>query len=175
METRQLYGGAITMSIPVGFMDASLLREIPDTQEVYVNDRKQSESQVLNDGLGLESSVVIDLLERVESQDPLQVHIEEILRLNDVPSNTVKIAEKQRIVTETLSDAQLTVVQLDNSTKLCIGLLRLGEFATDVLVTLTDSLNTKEPIRDFADSSRLISIMKSMLESFKVIDSKLFG
>ncbi|GAA5835593.1 hypothetical protein JCM9279_004590 [Rhodotorula babjevae] len=36
MATRELYGGAITASIPPSFLDASDLRQVPDTQEVFL-------------------------------------------------------------------------------------------------------------------------------------------
>jgi len=36
----ELYGGAITTVVPPGFIDASTLREVRDTQEVYVNSRR---------------------------------------------------------------------------------------------------------------------------------------
>ncbi|GAA5929497.1 hypothetical protein JCM3775_002357 [Rhodotorula graminis] len=36
MATRELYGGAITASIPASFLDASDLRQVPDTQEVFL-------------------------------------------------------------------------------------------------------------------------------------------
>ncbi|KAN0059823.1 hypothetical protein ACQY0O_008397 [Thecaphora frezii] len=35
-EIRQLFGGAITAEFPVGFLDASELRQIPDNQEVLI-------------------------------------------------------------------------------------------------------------------------------------------
>uniref|UniRef100_A0A0K3CEM9 Ran-interacting Mog1 protein n=1 Tax=Rhodotorula toruloides TaxID=5286 RepID=A0A0K3CEM9_RHOTO len=36
MAQRQLYGGAITTTIPPSFIDASDLRQVPDTQEVFL-------------------------------------------------------------------------------------------------------------------------------------------
>ncbi|TNY17873.1 hypothetical protein DMC30DRAFT_428852 [Rhodotorula diobovata] len=36
MTSRPLYGGAITASLPPSFLDASDLRQVPDTQEVFL-------------------------------------------------------------------------------------------------------------------------------------------
>lgn len=70
-EVAQLYGGAITANLPEGFVDASMFREIPDTQEVYV-------SQSVDD------SVVIDLMESVEETGDaaVDVHLKEIAEMN---------------------------------------------------------------------------------------------
>ena len=52
-----LYGGAVTTVLPAGFLDASLFRSVPDTQEVYVNGRRPagdtSSGYNADDGLGL--------------------------------------------------------------------------------------------------------------------------
>jgi hypothetical protein len=37
-EQRDLFGGAITVSLPKGFIDASDFRQVPDNQEVLVRD-----------------------------------------------------------------------------------------------------------------------------------------
>ncbi|EST05064.1 Ran-interacting Mog1 protein [Kalmanozyma brasiliensis GHG001] len=37
-ETRALFGGAITVELPKGFIDASDFRQVPDNQEVLVRD-----------------------------------------------------------------------------------------------------------------------------------------
>jgi hypothetical protein len=63
-----LFGAAITCYLPNTFADVSALREVPDNQEVWL------------DTQGF-TSVVVDLLERVEKPDEeaLKVHLEEIL------------------------------------------------------------------------------------------------
>ncbi|RSH76761.1 uncharacterized protein EHS24_005339 [Apiotrichum porosum] len=37
LQPRQLFGGAITMPIPVGYLDASDMRQVPDNQEVFLS------------------------------------------------------------------------------------------------------------------------------------------
>ncbi|KAJ3336307.1 hypothetical protein HDU93_003111 [Gonapodya sp. JEL0774] len=50
MALRELFGGAIKAKISDGFLDASQLREIPDTQEVFVHSQT-------------DASVIIEILE----------------------------------------------------------------------------------------------------------------
>lgn len=56
-QTRQLFGGAITTSMPDGFDDMSKIREIPDNQEVF--------SQASTD-----RSVIVELLEQHDVAPP---------------------------------------------------------------------------------------------------------
>jgi len=67
--TAQLFGGAITASIPSSFIDASNLRQVPDNQEVFV------------DGDGL-ASVTFDILEKLETSDvekAIAIHLSEVV------------------------------------------------------------------------------------------------
>lgn len=77
--TTNLYGGSIKVVLPSNFIDASDFRQVPDNQEVFVNDNN-------ND------SIVFDILERVnaEDEDAVQEHVKEIAVLNNV-SNELTI------------------------------------------------------------------------------------
>lgn len=50
----QLFGGALCADFPPKFLDASVLRQIPDNQEVFLQDSKEN------------LTVIIELLEKVE-------------------------------------------------------------------------------------------------------------
>ncbi|KAF2666731.1 Mog1p/PsbP-like protein [Microthyrium microscopicum] len=50
--THPLFGGAITTSLPTGYLDASTMRDIPDTQEVFLDPNSNT-------------NIIISLLERV--------------------------------------------------------------------------------------------------------------
>ncbi|KAK9447825.1 uncharacterized protein V1518DRAFT_420529 [Limtongia smithiae] len=52
-----LFGGAITIDLPDGFLDASTFRQVPDNQEVFVS----QDSSETND-----TSIIIELVERLE-------------------------------------------------------------------------------------------------------------
>ncbi|RMZ70504.1 ran-interacting mog1 [Pyrenophora seminiperda CCB06] len=64
-----LYGGAITMDLPSNYADASQIRQIPDNQEVYL------------DNAGY-SSVVVEILEYVHKssdEEALQYHFADLV------------------------------------------------------------------------------------------------
>ncbi|KAH9967891.1 Mog1p/PsbP-like protein [Russula dissimulans] len=74
-----LFGGAITVSLPEDFFDASLLRQVPDTQEVYLS----SDS---------DDSIIVEILERVSQSDSAgaaRFHFEAIAHDNDAFSSSV--------------------------------------------------------------------------------------
>lgn len=67
-----LYGGAISAELPKDAIDVSDFRQIPDTQEVFLLEKPN----------GLDQSIIIDLLERVEATnlaEVLAVHLDDIL------------------------------------------------------------------------------------------------
>lgn len=81
-----LYGGAISVQIPTDFIDASQFREIPDTQEVFVNTRQ-------------DDSIVFDLMERVEAtndQQALKDHLSEISEINNNGSQFTQLYNETR-------------------------------------------------------------------------------
>jgi len=53
----ELYGGAAKCLMPVGWIDASTLREIPDHQEVYLHPEAHFEQSVIIEILQFESNV----------------------------------------------------------------------------------------------------------------------
>ncbi|KAA8896373.1 hypothetical protein TRICI_006907 [Trichomonascus ciferrii] len=96
----ELYGGAITSTIPSGFVDVSNFRQVPDTQEVFVCDRD-----------GYDDSVVFDIMERVEGDDveAVKEHLNELSVLNSVG---------QDYITLQLTRVDMKKQKLDNSTEL---------------------------------------------------------
>ncbi|KAF5097300.1 hypothetical protein D0Z00_002441 [Geotrichum galactomycetum] len=163
MTTTELYGGAITAAIPAGFVDASMFREIPDTQEVYV-------SQTVDD------SILVDLMEAVEGssgEEILNVHLKEIAEINNVANHEYsRVFSKEVPVTKIGRDTvgYMTIsieparkwgreAQLENITEnlpapllaMVLAVVRLERVSTDLLVTF----NT--PIVSKADYERLLS------------------
>lgn len=196
MSTKELYGGAIVAAIPNGFVDASMFREIPDTQEVYV-------SQSVDD------SLVIDLMEAVQGSnidDIVNIHLNEIAEINNVANHEYsRIFSKEVPVSKleqgtvgyvTISieparkwgrEAQLqkTAENLDAPLlAMVLGLVQLERAKTDLLVTFNI------PIVSKADYERLMSgdaenlpervqnglkSVEQFLETLEVKDWKLFG
>ncbi|CCF60613.1 hypothetical protein KAFR_0K02570 [Kazachstania africana CBS 2517] len=179
-----LYGGAITSVIPEGFLDASMLREVPDTQEVFVNSRKENESFV--DGLGMNESIVVDLLQRVDAVNDdaaLKVHIEEIASLNDAQEgfqvlkhDKINGNSQSCIIVE--SALKWGKQDLKESVLICVGLIRLKDVDTDALITINVPLTQQETgLKSETLPSRALaaySLLHDMIKQFKVIDNSLF-
>lgn len=184
MGVTELYGGAITTFIPDGFLDASMLREVPDTQEVYVNSRQEQEAEMAEDGLGTNESVIIDLLQRVDAQDDdaLLVHVEDITALNG--GNSFDIIKK-----DTAPDGTITCILAESAYKwgkkdlkealiICLALKRLRDVETDVVISINVPLLPKElqehdevPPRAYA----CYKILHEMVKQFKIEDKSLFA
>lgn len=198
-----LYGGAITTVIPDGFLDVSMLREVPDTQEVYVNSR--SENDANDDGLGFNESVIVDLLQRVEEGDDkkaLEFHLKEIADLNG--STQWEVLKYQALESQTLATSGAIAqccVMLETAYKWgkvnekeivvsCIGLIRLEDVDTDVLITVNVPLDAKKypeetwtnlesAVKDEsllpARISAAYSILLQIVQKFQVKDKSLFA
>ncbi|CCH59825.1 hypothetical protein TBLA_0B10080 [Henningerozyma blattae CBS 6284] len=181
----QLYGGAITTVMPEGFVDVSMIREVPDTQEVYVNNRESKET--FTDGLGYNESIIVDLLEQVTSMDlklALGEHLEDIFQLNG--STKYKVEQLKQI-----DNHNITCIVWEETHKSgkqarteivmsCIGLIRLAEFTTDVLVTMNVPLSTSDAstidLKHLPAQVRAAyKILQEIVKKFKVIDKSLFA
>ncbi|KAJ2836175.1 hypothetical protein FBU31_001440 [Coemansia sp. 'formosensis'] len=68
---RDLFGGAMSMAIPDGMTDISVLRQVPDHQEVFANAQT-------------DSSIIVEILESVPQKglDALTYHYEQVSELN---------------------------------------------------------------------------------------------
>ncbi|EIW60576.1 Mog1p/PsbP-like protein [Trametes versicolor FP-101664 SS1] len=77
--SRELFGGAITATLPVTFLDASNFRQVPDTQEVY-----------LSPDSGI--SIIVEVLESVSATDLREAagqHFDSLAHDNDAKSQSV--------------------------------------------------------------------------------------
>ncbi|SCU97632.1 LANO_0E16512g1_1 [Lachancea nothofagi CBS 11611] len=195
-KTQSLYGGAISCVMPEGFLDASILREVPDTQEVFVNSREAGEKDKFKDGLGLDESVIVDLLQRVDAEndrDALSVHLQEITGLNGSSDWTVV-----QIDTVTQPTPYQTCIALETAYKwdkedhaetlvLCAALIRLEDVQTDVILSVNLPVSqdqTLQQLRQWAQGPSLIAappqvqaaytLLQAMATNFKVVDNSLF-
>lgn len=191
---QELYGGAITTVIPKTFLDASMLRQVPDTQEVFVNSRRTDEPT--SDNLGFNESIIVDLLQRVDETDDrkaLEVHLEEVTSLDESSGHT--------IVTYNQQDNWQSCVAVETAYKwgkeslketvvLCLGLLRLAEFETDVLISVLVPISSDDEAEHSAmehaattKSSEALpprvvaayGLLQDMMKAFKVEDPSLFA
>ncbi|QLL34612.1 hypothetical protein HG536_0G04740 [Torulaspora globosa] len=177
-----LYGGAITTYLPDGFLDASLLREVPDTQEVYVNSRQDDESY--DDGLGKNESVVIDLLERVDAGDDFEALKEHVMEIASFDSSSdVKFARLEQLADNQQACVVVESVnkwgkrELNETVVLCVGLIRLADVATDVVITVHVPWSQNEPFAGQelpAPIAAAYRLLLRMVSEFKVVDKSLF-
>jgi Ran-interacting Mog1 protein len=155
LSPRKLYGGAAKCLIPSLYMDASKLRQIPDSQEVFLDPSS-------------DSSLILELLEPTDSDacvsacaafaqlaadnDALEASIES----TDVIDAETIIVRGTQTVSKFGKGPALTV-------KIVLGLIRLDQFNADVLMTLND-------VYSLIPFETVVQI----LQSFTILDETLF-
>lgn len=72
----QLYGGAITTTLPDAVVDVSKFRQVPDTQEVFIIEGAEQK---------LDQLIIIDLCEAVEGEktEKESAHVEELVEAGE--------------------------------------------------------------------------------------------
>nr|XP_020459165.1 ran guanine nucleotide release factor [Monopterus albus] len=142
-QARPLFGGALSAVVPHSATDISDLREIPDNQEVFAHAHT-------------DQSLIVELVEyqgHVADQDAARYHFEDIASSNkalvqgafDVTS-VVALPKFDLCLSECSSAWMLTGTQCvskfneeaTNTVSLLLGLFRLPQFSTDVLITFND-------------------------------------
>ncbi|PSN62826.1 Mog1p/PsbP-like protein [Corynespora cassiicola Philippines] len=181
-KTIPLYGGAITVDLPTRFVDSSQIRQIPDHQEVYLE----------NDGY---SSVVVEILERVErasDEEALQHHFADLTdgtgdRTSVLGIEGVGVARVADKPAYTLSFIQTPQPAPDSRKKepeyvaIHLLLLRLKEQTTDILVSVNVPHYAGEYEKASAEGEKTAlmkegdAIMAKILETFEVRDYGLFN
>jgi hypothetical protein len=94
---RRLFGGSMTAEIPGAFIDVSQIRQIPDSQEVFVD-------------MESNHSIVIELLEMdstSENENPSRFHFEQLAIDNDA-SDFSRIHLSKKINIDEFSAARLS-------------------------------------------------------------------
>lgn len=164
MNERELFGGALTALVPTSFADASQFRQVPDTQEVFVDDGPAEES------------LIFDILEKISDADDsaIKTHFGEIVAINGGASEILTSGQLQgaNYPTWTCLGEQETKKwgkEEETLTKvtICVALVRLEKVSTDIVI----SYNVIQGERQQEGYERLQEIAKS----FKVKDWDLFG
>lgn len=189
---QELYGGAIVTVIPDGFLDASMLREVPDTQEVFVNSRKEQDR--FEDGLGTNESVIVDLLQRVSEQDnrkALDVHIREVSSINGTNEWRLLKLDGEGTSTQTCVAVESALKwgkeDMRETLVLCLALIRLEDVETDVIITVNVPIDDASELEELdqwvSDDTRKplpprvrasYAVLKQMVQEFRIIDESLF-
>ncbi|XP_069502307.1 ran guanine nucleotide release factor [Ambystoma mexicanum] len=142
-QEHMLFGGAFSAVLPPDFQDVSDLREIPDNQEVFAH-------------RWTDQSLIMELLEyqnEVADANAARYHFEDIASVNDASGqersevlSVEPIPKGQLALGECQSAWFLTGRQLvskfneeaRNTVNIYMCLLRLPQFATEVLLTFND-------------------------------------
>lgn len=142
-QEHMLFGGAFSAVLPADFQDVSELREIPDNQEVYAH-------------CHTDQSIIVELLEYQEAvadASAARYHFEDVASANDAGGqeksevlNVEPISGEQLMLAECSSAWFLIGRQLvskfneeaRNTVNIYMGLFRLPQFATEVLLTFND-------------------------------------
>ncbi|KAJ2870716.1 hypothetical protein GGH93_005367 [Coemansia aciculifera] len=133
---RNLFGGAMSMAIPKDMTDISLLRQVPDHQEVFADAQT-------------DTSIIVEILESVPHTgiQALKYHYEQVSELNaddqphflhvgplsldSVPKDSAFILCGQQEAAKFNEGAEAK-----NTVVVCMALLRLPEHDTDILQSL---------------------------------------
>uniref|UniRef100_A0A673CAT0 Ran guanine nucleotide release factor n=1 Tax=Sphaeramia orbicularis TaxID=375764 RepID=A0A673CAT0_9TELE len=142
-EPRPLFGGALSAVIPPSATDISELREIPDNQEVFAHAHT-------------DQSLIVELVEyqaQVADHDAPRYHFEDIAGSNKAlepgayeVASVVALPKAELSLSESSSAWMLTGTQCvskfneeaKNTVTLHLGLFRLPQVSTDILVTFND-------------------------------------
>ncbi|ODV94110.1 hypothetical protein PACTADRAFT_86331 [Pachysolen tannophilus NRRL Y-2460] len=166
-EKHHLYGGAITAELPKNLVDASQLRQIPDTQEVFL----VADSNTLNySELNKDDSIVIDLMERVivdpgkDDIESIYTHAKEISSLNNNGGeNEWKLQKIENFKSQNFpNDNIFTAVCIEPAKKwgrttkgsnqptlvILLGLIRIEKISTDLLCTINVPIVSEEELDD---------------------------
>lgn len=157
----------MTAEIPSVLVDASKFRPVPDTQEVFVG-------RVNNEDV----SLIIDLLEPIEAETPIEAltaHADEVHRLSSPEKvDTIEVS------TQVLNGHHVAlrddvVVTKEGTTVILFCLIQLKQYKTDLLITTVVQQRDGELPDDIvSDFSEARAVIRGFVESYKVIDPRLF-
>ncbi|CAG7846604.1 SubName: Full=Uncharacterized protein {ECO:0000313/EMBL:CCA69848.1} [Serendipita indica DSM 11827] len=174
LEKKDLYGGAITVKLPLNLLDASDLRQVPDAQEVFL----EHDSDV---------SYIFEILDRVEPEDPndaARFHFESLAQDNSAESSNVievivpdgfseaPISNPPPILLQgTQQVAKYNKTDLD-TVEILMALYRVVEKPHDIIfvVNLPKTATTSEERRQQVQGS-----FTEMAKSLSIVDFGLFG
>ncbi|ORX58398.1 Mog1p/PsbP-like protein [Piromyces finnis] len=183
---RELFGGAITAVIPEAFRDASIIREVPDNQEVYVD-------------INTDQSIIVELLEQAEeaSNDECGLyHFKQLAEDNnaenfeiiknediisqDIPNIKIESIKKLVLGKQIISKFNEKDPDAQNIVNIYLAVIRVPSIETDMLISYncpvyigsksssrTQSKEGQETISD--------ELFKQLIKSFNVVDWELFN
>ncbi|KAF8892607.1 hypothetical protein BD779DRAFT_1670285 [Infundibulicybe gibba] len=173
--TRPLFGGAITATTPTHLIDASDLRQVPDTQEVFM----YPDSGV---------SIIVEILERVEPShfnDAIRFHFQSLAHDNSAQSpevHKVDVIPNDRgddtpspILLHGLQYIQKFNSSLIDEVRIFMALFRVERKAIDVVVTFNVPTVSQDGGAISQDSvSTIEAQFNDLVRSLRIVDHGLF-
>ncbi|TFY58159.1 hypothetical protein EVJ58_g6587 [Rhodofomes roseus] len=174
---RELFGGAITTTLPTSIIDASDLRQVPDTQEVFLFP-------------DADISIIVEVLQRVDAEQPADIakfHFDSLAHDNDAVEH--KIIEVSQLSGESsgnhtplpivLSGTQLVRkfnhAQPDEL-RILLAVYRLQDKNVDLVVSMNIPMKTSDGAivteGQFAAAQETFSIAA---RSLRIVDYGLFA
>lgn len=184
-QPHPLFGGALSAVLPHSTTDVSELREIPDNQEVFAHAHT-------------DQSLIVEMVEyqaQVADQDAARYHFEDIAGSNKAlepgafeVTSVVSMSKSELALSDCSSAWMLTGTQCvskfneeaRNTVTLHLGLFRLPQFSTDVLITFNDpqSISPDSSSAASAETHRepwSVQDFQCLLQTLTLHDSGLFG
>ncbi|EGC38065.1 hypothetical protein DICPUDRAFT_29264 [Dictyostelium purpureum] len=179
---RPLYGGAIEISIPERFRDITQFRQVPDHQEVFV-DEKSDQSFIVE--LNEKQSVVDD--------QAILFHYENLTEELELPKEKSVVLNQRKLTNDELPNfpnnpkyillAQQKVAKFkesaENTVNLYMLLVRLEKQNTDILIILNDTIeispaSSSKNAQTQTNQSEVEALFLNSIKSFKINDYSLF-
>lgn len=174
------YGGAIVCEIPASFSDMSMLREVPDHQEVWCENCS-------------DRSVIVEILERkteVPDNQAIQFFLNDLGTANDARDTTLVLSRALTVnevphlpegTTSLHGVCEQSVSKFNesvaNRVRVHLCAIRLAAQDTDILITLNDpveidpqSSSAEAPVMQGSEA-----LFARILKSFNIVDWDLFG
>jgi hypothetical protein len=182
---RELFGGAMTAYMPEAFKDASIIREVPDNQEVYVD-------------INTDQSIIVELLEQAEASndecglyhfkqlaednnaDNYEIIKNDNIAPQDIPNIKIDSVKKIVLGKQIISKFNEKDADAKNVVNIYLAVIRVPSIETDILISYncpvyigsksssrTQSVEGQENISD--------EIFNQLIKSFNVVDWDLFN
>ncbi|KAI0736883.1 Mog1p/PsbP-like protein [Fomitopsis betulina] len=175
--TRQLFGGAITVTLPTSLIDASELRQVPDTQEVFL----YPDSII---------SIIVEILQCVkptEAANIVKFHFDSLAHDNDaIEKSVLEISQptgegsgNPPSLPITLRGTQL--VRKFNQTipdelQILLAVYRLQEQNVDLVFSMNVPMKTSDGATTTADDfAAARETFSTAVESLRIVDYGLFA
>ncbi|KAJ7632410.1 hypothetical protein FB45DRAFT_912372 [Roridomyces roridus] len=173
--TRELFGGAITAVAPLNLIDASDLRQVPDTQEVFLYPDSSA-------------SIIVEILQRVDATDDepaIRFHFDSLAHDNSALAFSV---DAVAVIANTRGNGTppattLTGVQsvpkfnltTPDQVRVLMALFRVADKNVDLVVTFNIPMNSQDDGAVSEEGQNVVRVhFDDFVTSLRIVDFGLF-